>query len=169
MLADRNDAIRVLKRLAPHLKKEFLLTSLAIFDDPVNDTKTFRHERDHWEKIIEHMPGLVEPGSFNINVAVNLPPSFPAQELVAFWNDLTKELERALHVKVHLFQFEFESEMKNPVLLFKETSAIEGKTPEEAVSDHDEAKDVDADKDQSDDDDGDNELDDSDFDRYWNI
>ena len=157
--------------LSQKLKSEFFLTTLAIFDDPVDNSRIFHRERENWEKIIQHRQDFMNLEVLNINVLVDFPQDFSSnasdhlQGLVKYWNDLTCLLEKALDIKIYLFHFELENEMRNPVMIFQsKREEIESSTSEPA-----DASDLEAYRDDEGSDDDDKELDDSNFDVYWNI
>ncbi len=155
--------------------------TLSIFDEPVDKSLKFLRERENWEKIIRHRQDLTDVDALNVNVLVDFPETFSSddddhlQGLIKYWNDLTCLLEKALNLKVHLFQFEFESEMRNPVIVFRSkgerrTSASPSReTRELTPSEPADKNDSDDERDDKDSDDDDKELDDSNFDVYWNI
>lgn len=167
------------------MKKEYFLTSLAIFEEPVDASKQFQRERANWEKIIQHREDLPATDVVNINVTVNFPESFSSadsdhlQSLIAYWNGLTRLLETAISMRVQLFQFEFPTEMKHPITVFR--SARERREAERSSpnkSEHGKPKSTTTksdqgtkqeDSDPDSDDDDDKELDDTNFDVYWKI
>jgi len=74
-------------------------------------------------------------------------------------------LETTLDAKIHLFQFELENEMRNPVIIFHSRRGECEPSPSELAD----ARDGEAERDDNGSDDDDKELDDSNFDVYWSI
>jgi len=65
-----------LTELSLKLQDEFFLTILAIFDEPIDDSRKFHRERENWEKIIQHRQDFMNSDALNVNVLVNFPPDF---------------------------------------------------------------------------------------------
>jgi hypothetical protein len=179
---DKVEARKKLAELSPKLKREFFLTTLAIFDEPVDNSRKFSRERENWEKIIQHRQGFTDADALNVNVLVDFPETYSSddndhlQGLIKYWNDLTQFLETALNVKVHLFQLEFETEMREPTTIFrsngerKANASPNREVHEPSQSELTNEKDPENERDDKDsDNDDDKELDDSNFDVYWNI
>ncbi len=89
---DKLEARRKLVSLSTKMKDEFFITALAIFDEPVDDSRNFHLERENWEKVIKHARGLKFTDVLNVNVGMDFPDTYSSddsdhvQGLIKYWN-----------------------------------------------------------------------------------